>query len=119
MGIGYQDAHDLYGNGELRLTDSLTATWALLAHDPALVLDPRMLLAPPKFGTAMRTAQAPSAAVLAAIRRDAQQQARLMAAGALVSNGTAEPAAPGVSLHLNLRAASRCKTWRLRPMSNT
>ncbi|WP_426209033.1 amidohydrolase family protein [Massilia sp. TWP1-3-3] len=111
MGIGYQDAHTLYGNGELRLTDTLAATGALLAYDPALMLDPRMLLAPPDFAAAMRTARTPGAAVMAAIRRDAQQQARVIAAGALVSNGSAgPPGAPGISLHLNLRAAGMAMT---------
>ena len=114
MGIGYQDAHDLYGNGELRLTDTWATTGALLAHDPALVLDPRMLLAPANFAAAVRAAQTPAAGVLAGIRRDAQQQARVIAAGALVSNGSAAgpgaPGAPGVSLHLNLRAAGMAMT---------
>ncbi|WP_426105764.1 amidohydrolase family protein [Massilia sp. TSP1-1-2] len=48
---------------------------------------------------------------MAAIRRDAQQQARVIAAGALVSNGSAgPPGAPGISLHLNLRAAGMAMT---------
>lgn len=101
MGIGYQDAHDLYGNGELRLTDTLWAG-ALAAHDPALAFDPRLPLALQGQGAA----PAASTATMARIRRDAQQQARVVATGALVSNGSAAPlAAPGLALHLNLRAA--------------
>ena len=114
MGIGYQDAHDLYGHGELRLSDTLAGTGALAAQDPALALDPRLTLAPGPWAAALRTDRATMPAAMAGVRRDAQQQARVVAAGALVSNGGAPvlfpSAPPGLALHLNLRAAGLAVT---------
>lgn len=104
--LTYQDAYDLYGKGDFSLLDTLFSAGALSALDPDILASERFILVPPNFVAGLRNARPPTAAVLAAIRRDAQQQAKVLAAGALVSNGTDTPlVAPGISLHLNLRAA--------------
>ncbi len=96
----------MYGKGEVNLLDTLFSAGALSALDPSILTSERFVLVPPNFVTALREAQAPTAVQLANIRRDAQQQAKVLAAGALVTNGTDSPlVVPGISLHLNLRAA--------------
>jgi len=104
--ITYQDAADIYGKGEFDLIDTLFSASALSALDPSILTSERFILVPPNFISGLQNAQAPTAAQMATIRRDAQQQAKVLAAGALVTNGTDSPlVVPGISLHLNLRAA--------------
>jgi len=105
--ITYQDAAHIYGKGSFHLIDTLFSASALSALDPAILGDQRFILAPPNFIDGLRNAQPPTEAQLAAIRRDAGRQAKVLAAGALVANGTDSPlVVPGISLHLNLRAAA-------------
>jgi Tol biopolymer transport system component len=104
--ITYQDASDIYGKGEFHLIDTLFSAGALAGLDPGIVTDPRFILVPPNFVAGLQAAQPPTPAQMAAIVNDATQQAKVVASGALVANGTDSPlVVPGISLHLNLRAA--------------
>jgi Tol biopolymer transport system component len=106
--ITYQDAADLHGKADFHLIDTLFSAGALTAQDPAILSDPRFVLVPPNFIAGLQNAQAPSAATLDTIRKDAQQQAKVAAAGGLLANGTDSPlVVPGISLHMNLRAAGQ------------
>lgn len=88
------------------MLDTLFSAGALSALDPAILAGERLVLVPPNFVAALHNARPPTAAVMANIRRDAQQQAKAIAAGALVTDGTDSPlVVPGISLHRNLRAA--------------
>jgi hypothetical protein len=104
--ITYQDAYDIYGKADFHLIDTLFSAQALAGLDPGIVTDPRFILVPPNFVAALQNAQPPTPAQMATIINDATQQAKVYAAGALVANGTDTPlVVPGISLHLNLRAA--------------
>jgi len=104
--ITYQDAYDIYGKGGFRLIDTLFSAAALAGLDPGIATDPRFILVPPNFVAGLRNAAPPTAAQLAGIVNDATQQAKVVAAGGLVANGTDSPlVVPGIQLHLNLRAA--------------
>ncbi len=104
--ISYEDAVAIHAKADFRLIDTLFSAGALSAQDPAILTDPRFVLVPPNFITGLQTAAPPTPAVLANIRRDATQQAKVLAAGGLVSNGTDSPlVTPGIALHTNLRAA--------------
>jgi Tol biopolymer transport system component len=104
--ISYQDVAAMHAQGDFHLIDTLFSAGALSAEDPAILRDPRFILVPPNFIAGLQNATAPSATTMATIVKDAQQQAKVMAAGALVANGTDSPlVVPGISLHLNLRAA--------------
>lgn len=105
--ITYQDAYDVYGKGDFHLIDTLFSAGALAGLDPGIVSDPRFVLVPPNFVSALQNAAPPTAAQIATIVNDATQQAKVRAAGALVANGTDSPlVVPGISLHLNLRGAA-------------
>lgn len=109
--ISYQDVGAMYGEADFHLIDTLFSAGALSADDPAIVSDQRFILVPPNFIAGLQNATAPGAETLATIRKDAQQQAKVLAAGALVANGTDSPlVVPGISLHLNLRAAGLVMT---------
>jgi len=104
--ITYQDAYDIYGKGDFRLIDTLFSASSLAGLDPGIALDPRFILVPPNFVAGLQDAAPPTPAQLATIVNDATQQAKVVAAGGLVANGTDSPlVAPGIQLHLNLRAA--------------
>jgi Tol biopolymer transport system component len=104
--ITYQDAYDIHGKANFHLIDTLFSAQALAGLDPGIVTDPRFILVPPNFVAGLQNAQPPTATQLASIVNDATQQAKVLAAGALVANGTDTPlVVPGISLHLNLRAA--------------
>jgi Tol biopolymer transport system component len=104
--ITYQDAYDIFGKADFHLIDTLFSAQALAGLDPTIVTDPRFILVPPNFVSALEAAQPPTAAQLNSIVNDVNQQAKVLAAGALVANGTDSPlVVPGISLHLNLRAA--------------
>jgi hypothetical protein len=104
--ITYQDAYDTYGKGSFHLIDTLFSAAALAGQDPGIVTDPRFILVPPNFVSGLQNATPPTAAQLAGIINDATQQAKVVAAGGLVANGTDSPlVVPGIQLHLNLRAA--------------
>jgi Tol biopolymer transport system component len=104
--ITYQDAYDTYGKGSFRLIDTLFSAAALAGLDPGIVTDPRFILVPPNFVAGLQNATPPTPAQLAGIVNDATQQAKVVAAGGLVANGTDSPlVVPGIQLHLNLRAA--------------
>jgi Tol biopolymer transport system component len=104
--ITYQDAYDTYGKGSFRLIDTLFSAAALAGLDPGIVTDPRFILVPPNFVSGLQNATPPTPAQLNGIINDATQQAKVVAAGGLVANGTDSPlVVPGIQLHLNLRAA--------------
>lgn len=104
--ITYQDAYDTYGKGNFHLIDTLFSAAALAGQDPGIVTDPRFILVPPNFVAGLQNATPPTAAQLSGIVNDATQQAKVVAAGGLVANGTDSPlVVPGIQLHLNLRAA--------------
>lgn len=104
--ITYQDAYDTYGKGNFRLIDTLFSAAALAGLDPTIVTDPRFILVPPNFVAGLQNAAPPTPAQMAGIINDATQQAKVVAAGGLVANGTDSPlVVPGIQLHLNLRAA--------------
>jgi len=104
--ISYQDVGAMYGQADFHLIDTLFSAGALSADDPSILSDQRFVLVPPNFIMGLQNATAPTAETLATIRKDAQQQTKVLAAGALVANGTDSPlVVPGISLHLNLRAA--------------
>ncbi|CAH0318169.1 Protein TolB [Massilia sp. Bi118] len=104
--ITYQDAYDTYGKGSFHLIDTLFSAAALAGLDPGIVTDPRFILVPPNFVSGLQNATPPTPAQLAGIINDATQQAKVVAAGGLVANGTDSPlVVPGIQLHLNLRAA--------------
>ncbi|AWG45825.1 hypothetical protein AM586_15230 [Massilia sp. WG5] len=104
--ITYQDAYDTYGKGSFRLIDTLFSAAALAGLDPGIVTDPRFILVPPNFVAGLQNATPPTPAQLGTIINDATQQAKVVAAGGLVANGTDSPlVVPGIQLHLNLRAA--------------
>jgi len=105
--ITYQDAYDIYGKGDFHLIDTLFPAGALAGLDPGIVSDPRFVLVPPNFVSGLQNTAPPTAAQIATIVNDATQQAKVRAAGALVTNGTDSPlVVPGISLHLNLRGAA-------------
>jgi hypothetical protein len=104
--VTYQDAYDTYGKGSFHLIDTLFSAAALAGLDPGIVTDPRFILVPPNFVAGLQNATPPTAAQMAGIINDATQQAKVVAAGGLVANGTDSPlVVPGIQLHLNLRAA--------------
>ncbi|MGJ7917283.1 amidohydrolase family protein [Massilia sp. LXY-6] len=104
--ITYQDAYATYGKGSFRLIDTLFSAAALAGLDPGIASDPRFILVPPNFVSGLQNAAPPTPAQLAGIINDATQQAKVVAAGGLVANGTDSPlVVPGIQLHLNLRAA--------------
>jgi len=104
--ITYQDAYDIYGKGGFHLIDTLFSASALAGLDPGIATDPRFILVPPNFVAGLQDAAPPTAAQLAGIVNDATQQAKVVAAGGLVANGTDSPlVVPGIQLHFNLRAA--------------
>jgi Tol biopolymer transport system component len=104
--ITYQDAYDTYGKGSFHLIDTLFSAAALAGLDPGIVTDPRFILVPPNFVAGLQNATPPTPAQLSGIINDATQQAKVVAAGGLVANGTDSPlVVPGIQLHLNLRAA--------------
>jgi hypothetical protein len=104
--ITYQDAYDTYGKGGFHLIDTLFSAAALAGLDPGIVTDPRFILVPPNFVAGLQNATPPTPAQLSGIINDATQQAKVVAAGGLVANGTDSPlVVPGIQLHLNLRAA--------------
>jgi Tol biopolymer transport system component len=104
--VTYQDAYDTYGKGSFHLIDTLFSAAALAGLDPGIVTDPRFILVPPNFVAGLQNATPPTPAQLNGIINDATQQAKVVAAGGLVANGTDSPlVVPGIQLHLNLRAA--------------
>ncbi|NEX63043.1 amidohydrolase family protein [Noviherbaspirillum galbum] len=104
--ITYQDAYDLHAKGDFHLIDTLFSAQSLVAQDAGIVSDDRFILVPPNFVTGLQTAVQPTAAQLDTIKKDAQQQLKVLNAGGLLANGTDSPlVVPGISLHLNLRAA--------------
>jgi Tol biopolymer transport system component len=104
--ITYQDAYDTYGKGAFRLIDTLFSANVLAGLDPGIVTDPRFVLVPPNFVAGLQNATPPTPAQLNTLINDVTQQAKVVAAGALVANGTDSPlVVPGIQLHLNLRAA--------------
>ena len=109
--LTYQDAADLHGKADFHLIDTLFSANALTAQDPTVLSSDRFVLVPPNFIAGLQSAPAPTAATLATIRKDAQQQAKVQAAGGLLANGTDSPlVVPGISLHMNLRAAGLVMT---------
>jgi hypothetical protein len=105
--ITYQDAYDLYAKTDFHLIDTLFSAGALAGLDPGIVTDPRFILVPPNFVSGLQNAQPPTGTQMASILNDAGQQAKVYHAGALVANGTDSPlVVPGISLHLNMRAAA-------------
>ena len=104
--ITYQDAADIYGKADFHLIDTLFSAGALSALDPSILASERFILVPPNFIAGLQNAQPPTATQTNGILNDVAQQTKVRATGALVANGTDSPlVVPGISLHLNLRAA--------------
>ncbi|MEO7581083.1 MAG: amidohydrolase family protein, partial [Massilia sp.] len=105
--ITYQDAYELYGQTDFHLIDTLFSASALAGLDPSIVSGARFILVPPNFVSGLQNAQPPTGTQMTSIINDATQQAKVFNAGALVANGTDTPlVVPGISLHLNMRAAA-------------
>ena len=106
--ITYQDAFDLHAKSGFYTIDTLFSSLALVGQDPSLINDDRFrLLVPPNFIAGLQSTTAPSAAVLAVIKRDAEQSAKVQRAGGLVALGTDSPlVTPGIALHTNIRAGA-------------
>ena len=106
--ITYQDAYDLHAKSGFYTIDTLFSSLALVGQDASMVTDDRFkLLVPPNFIAGLQNTAAPSAAVLANIKRDAEQSAKVQRAGGLLALGTDSPlVAPGIALHTNIRAGA-------------
>ena len=106
--ITYQDAYDLHAKSGFYTIDTLFSSLALVGQDSSMVTDDRFkLLVPPNFIAGLQNTAAPSATVLANIKRDAEQSAKVQRAGGLLALGTDSPlVAPGIALHTNIRAGA-------------
>ena len=106
--ITYQDAYDLHAKSGFYTIDTLFSSLALVGQDASMVTDDRFkLLVPPNFIAGLQNTAAPSAAVLANIKRDAEQSAKVQRAGGLLALGTDSPlVATGIALHTNIRAGA-------------
>ncbi|MDP5009203.1 MAG: amidohydrolase family protein, partial [Glaciimonas sp.] len=111
-GITYQDAVALHVKGNFHLVDTLFSAMPLTGDDPSILTDDRFnALVPPNFVEGLKTAPPASAAQLATMKNDAQQSTKIMTAGGLLAYGTDSPlVVPGISLHMNLRAAGMVMT---------
>jgi Tol biopolymer transport system component len=107
-GVSYQDAVDMHAKTDFHVVDTLFSSVALVGSDPALIAGERMaLLVPPNFIAGLRATTPPTAPTLAGIRKDAEQSAKVAAAGGLLAIGTDAPlVAPGIALHTGLRASA-------------
>ena len=105
-GLTYQDAADLHAKSDFHNIDTLFSSLALVGQDSNFVTDERFqVLVPPNFLAGLQATAAPSTAVLAGVKRDAEQSAKVQQAGGLVALGTDSPlVAPGIALHTGLRA---------------
>lgn len=106
--ITYQDAYDLHAKSGFYTIDTLFSSLALVGQDASMITDDRFkLLVPPNFIAGLQSTTAPSATVLANIKRDAEQSAKVQRAGGLVALGTDSPlVTPGIALHTNIRAGA-------------
>lgn len=106
-GFSYQDAYDLHAKSDFRVVDTLFSSLTLVGQDPALIAGERMtLLVPPNFVNGLLNTSAPTAAQLATVKKDAEQSAKVAAAGGMLAIGTDSPlVAPGIALHTNLRGS--------------
>ena len=106
--ITYQDAADVHGKADFHNTDTLFSSLALVGQDAAFIGDDRFrLLVPPNFVAGLLGTPVPTQATLDGVLRDAQQSAKVQAAGGLLALGTDTPlVTPGISLHTGLRAGA-------------
>ncbi|WP_192805136.1 amidohydrolase family protein [Noviherbaspirillum aerium] len=106
-GFTYQDAVDMHAKTDFRLVDTLFSSMTLVGDDPTLLTGERFsLLVPPNFISGLLGTAQPTATQVATVRKDAEQSAKILAAGGLLAYGTDSPlVAPGIALHMNLRGA--------------
>lgn len=105
--LTYQDAVAVHSQADFHVIDTLFSAMALVGQDPTIITGDRFdYLVPPNFLTGLTTTASPSATTLAGIVRDARQSQKVQDAGGLLALGTDSPlVAPGISLHMNLRAS--------------
>ncbi|KQP23286.1 amidohydrolase family protein [Pseudorhodoferax sp. Leaf267] len=111
-GFTYQDAYDLHAKSDFHVVDTLFSSLALVGQDPALIAGERMaLLVPPNFIAGLQGTAVPTPAQVALVKKDADQSAKVAAAGGLLAIGTDAPlVAPGIALHTGLRGSGLATT---------
>lgn len=111
-GISYQDAVDMHAKTDFHVVDTLFSSLALVGQDPSLIAGERMsLLVPPNFVAGLQATANPTPAQVALVKKDADQSAKVAAAGGLLAIGTDSPlVAPGIALHTNLRGSGLATT---------
>ena len=107
-GFTYQDAYDLHAKSGFHVVDTLFSSPVLAGQDPTLIAGDRVdFLMPPNFVDSLRNAPAPTAAQIAAVKKDAEQSQKVADAGGLLAIGTDTPlVAPGIALQTNLRGSA-------------
>ncbi len=111
-GFSYQDAVDMHAKTDFHVVDTLFSSLALVGQDPSLIAGERMsLLVPPNFVAGLQATASPTPAQVALVKKDADQSAKVAAAGGLLAIGTDSPlVAPGIALHTNLRGSGLATT---------
>jgi hypothetical protein len=111
-GVSYQDAVDMHAKTDFHVVDTLFSSLALVGQDPSLIAGERMsLLVPPNFVAGLQATASPTPAQVALVKKDADQSAKVAAAGGLLAIGTDSPlVAPGIALHTNLRGSGLATT---------
>lgn len=111
-GVSYQDAVDMHAKTDFHVVDTLFSSLALVGQDPSLIAGERMsLLVPPNFVAGLQGTASPTPAQVALVKKDADQSAKVAAAGGLLAIGTDSPlVAPGIALHTNLRGSGLATT---------
>ena len=111
-GFSYQDAVDMHAKTDFHVVDTLFSSLALVGQDPSLIAGERMsLLVPPNFVAGLQATASPTPAQVALVKKDADQSAKVAAAGGLLAIGTDSPlVAPGIALHTNLRGSGLAST---------
>lgn len=106
-GFTYQDAYDLHAKSGFNVVDTLFSSLSLSGQDPSLLAGERVtVLMPPGFVNGLLTRAAPTPAQVISAKKEADQSAKVAAAGGLLAIGTDSPLfAPGVLLHTGLRAS--------------
>ena len=107
-GFTYQDAYDLHAQSDFHVVDTLFSSLALVGADPAFTSDRRFdLLTPPNFVEGLLETEAPTQETIEQVTKDAEQSAKVAAAGGLLAIGTDTPlVTPGIALHTNLRGSA-------------
>jgi Tol biopolymer transport system component len=110
-GVGYEDVISLFAHSGMRRTPTLFQAAPMLAEDPNLADDPRVLALYPRWERAKLIARTEAArqgdlAAARALLEKAVHQARdMLRSGGRVTSGTDSPIDLNcISLHMNLRA---------------